>query len=265
MASTYFKRLEKKYGKHDLHNQKYNKLIKEILAHNNEKVSNALGRLTAGHYQENVRKLSKKKQQILKLPDIKSVIPKRSVFLIKAAEQGDFISDTLRTRLEKDLRSTLEEFQKTGQSKMEIQRGKATGKINPELIKLFQGKITGTFENYVKKDKLTGVPGNIRNIAVTEIRSTVGMIRDEYKRELLRRNPHIKMEKTWIHNRRLSKVPRANHMRMHNVTIPVEQKFKVDREDGIGYDMMDRPHDQNAPAKQKIGCSCDCVYRTIIP
>lgn len=264
MASTYFKRLEKKYGKTNLHNQKYNSLIKEILAHNNEKIYKKTGRMTNSHYQANVRKLSKTKQKTIKLPDLQDVIPKRSFFLIKAAEKGNYISDTLRSRLEKDLRESIKEFQKTGQPKMEIQRGKATGKINPALIAEFQKKIMKTFESYVKKDKLTGVPGNIRNIAVTEIRSTVGMLKDEYKRELLRRNPHIKMTKTWIHNRRLSKKPRKTHMALHNTTKPVEVKFRVDRDDGSGYDLMDRPHDPAADLSNVIGCSCDMIYKAVI-
>lgn len=265
MASAYFKRLEKKYGKKNIHGKKYQALIREILAHNNEKIGRAIGRLSDGHFKENVRKLSKKKQKTIKLPDLQSVLPKRSVFLIKAAEQGDYVSETLRTRMEKDLRQSLLKFQQTGQSKMEIQRGVATGKINVKLIQEFRAAITGTFESYVKKDKLTGVPGNIRNIAITEIRSTVGMIRDEYKRELLKQNPQIKMTKTWIHNRRLSKKPRISHMQLNNTTLPVETKFRVDRPDGFGYDMMDRPHDPNAPADQVIGCSCDLIYKAVIP
>ena len=240
-------------------------MIKEILAHNNEKIGNKVARLNNSYYMDNVRKLSKKKQKIIKLPDLQKVLPKRSVFLIKAAEKGDYISDTLRTRLEKDLRNSLKAFMKTGQSKIEIQRGVSTGKINPELIKEFQKAITGTFESYVKKDKLIGIPGNIRNISVTEIRSTVGMIKDEYKRELLRRNPHIKMTKTWIHNKRLSKVPRKTHMALHGMTYPIEKKFRVDRDDGSGYDLMDRPHDPAADPRNVIGCSCDCVYKAIIP
>lgn len=265
MASIYFKRLEKKYGKTNLHNQKYNKLIREILAHNNEKIGNKIGKLANSHFQTNVKKLNKKKQKTIKLPDMKNVFPKRSVFLIKAAEKGDYISETLRTRLEKDLRDTIKEFQATGKSKMEIQRGVSTGKINPELIKIFQSKISGTFESYVKKDKLTGVPGNIKNIAVTEIRSTVGMIKDQYKFELLRQNPHIKMEKTWIHNKRLSKEPRKTHMALDRMTLPVETKFRVDKEDGTGYDMMNRPHDPDASPGNVIGCNCDIIYKAIIP
>lgn len=265
MASSYFKRLENKYGKENIHGKKYQALIQEILAHNNEKISRAMARLSDGHYKENVRKLSKKKQKTIKLPDIQSVIPKRSVFLIKAAEKGDYISETLRSKLEKDLRETLLKFEKTGQSKMEIQRGKETGKINTKLIAEFQATITGTFESYTKKDKITGVPGNIRNIAVTEIRSTVGMIRDEYKRELLKQNPQIKMTKTWIHNRQLSKKPREGHMRLNNMTVPVETKFRVDRDDGTGYDMMDRPHEPGLPPEQVIGCSCEVIYKAIVP
>lgn len=265
MASSYFKRLEKKYGKENLTGKKYQALIQNILIHNNTKIGRAIGRLSDSHYQQNVRKLSKKKQQIVKLPDIEEVIPKRSVFLIKAAENGNIIATTLRTKLEKDLRDTLKEFQKTGMSKMEIQRGTATGKINPLLIQQFQKKLTGTFEEYTKKDKITGIPGNVRNIAVTEIRSTIGMIKDQYKNELLRKNPQIKMVKTWVHNRRLSKKPRKTHMALHNTTINIEAKYRVDRDDGSGYDLMDRPHDPTADPRNVIGCSCDIVYKALIP
>ncbi len=264
MASSYFKRLQKKYGKENLTGKKYNKLIQEILTHNNTKISRAMGRLSDKNYRDNIRRLSKKKQKIIKLPDIEEVLPKRSVFLIKAADSGKSITDTLRTRLEKDLRSTLENFQKLGLSKMEIQRGQATGKINPKLIAEFQKSITQTFESYTKKDKVTGVPGQIRNIAITEIRSTVGMMKEEYNKKLLQKNPDMKMTKTWLHNRRLSKKPRKTHMALHKIMIPIENKFKVDREKESGYDMMSRPHDPAAPAGQVIGCSCDIVYRAII-
>ena len=265
MASAFFKRLAKKYGTENIKNKKYEAVIQDILVHNNEKTSRAIARMSNDNYKNQLKKLNKKKQKVVKLPDISDVLPKRSVFLIKAAEQGKMITDTLRTRLEKDLRDTLRKFQETGESKMEIQRGRTTGKINKKLIQEFQKSITGTFESYTKKDKKTGVPGNIRNIAVTEIRSTVGDIKAEYNWVFLEKNPGVKMTKAWLHNRRLSKVPRKPHMALDRVTIPIQEKFKVDREKEAGYDMMDRPHDPAAPAHQKIGCSCDCVYKAILP
>lgn len=264
MASAFFKRLTKKYGTENIKNKKYEAVIKEILAHNNMKTARAISRMSNDNYKNQVKKLSKKKQKVVKLPNTEEVLPKRSVFIIKAAEQGKMISDTLRTILEKTLRTTLKDFETTGQGKMEIQRGKTTGKINKKLIQEFQKNITGAFESYTKRDPQTGVPGNIRNIAVTEIRSTVGTIKAEYNRQFLVKNPGVKMMKTWLHNRRLSKKPRKTHVAMNRITIPVQEKFKVDREQEPGYDMMDRPHDPDAPAHQVIGCSCDVVYKAIL-
>ena len=261
MASSYFKRLADKYGKENITGKKYQKMISEILAHNNKKAANAIGRITSSNYQSSVKKLKKTKQKIVKLPDVSDVLPKRSVFVIKGAESGKSISDTLRTGLEKDLRDTLKEFDGTGKKRMEIQRGVSTGKINPELIKSFQDKIKLTFENYTKRDPKTGVPSNIRNIAVTEIRSTLDTIKASYKDELLKRNPKMQMMKTWKHNRSLSKNPRISHMELNNVTIKDSEKFKVGRDDGSGFDFMLRPHDPEAPPGQNIGCSCEAIYK----
>lgn len=264
MASAFFKRITEKYGKENITGRKYEKVIQDVLIHNNEKTSRAMARLSNSNYQDQIRRLNKRKQQIIKLPDIEEILPKRSVFLIKSADTTTMITETLRTQLEKNLRSTLEKYQQFGGPKMETQRGKATGKINVDLITDFQAAITNTFESYTKRDPNTGVPGNIRNIAVTEIRSTVGMMKENYNRELMKKNPLIKMYKTWIHNKRLSKKPRKNHMAMHGITIPIDEKFKVDRETDSGYDMMSRPHDINAPPKQVIGCSCECIYKAIL-
>ena len=264
MASVYFERLKKKYGKHNLTGAKYNALIQKILVHNNEKMSNAVLRLSDSHYKTSIKKLSKTKQKTVKLPDVSEVFPKRSVFLIKAAESGESITDTLRTRLEKDLRDTLKKHTGKGLPQMEIQRGKATGKINPELIKEFQQRIQKTFESNTKRDPKTGVPPNVRNIAVTEIRSTVNSLKAKYNTVLLRDNPHMKMVKQWIHNRQLSKVPRETHMAMHKKTVPANTMFKVPRKEG-GFDLMRRPHDPDAPADQVCGCSCDVLYKASLP
>jgi len=264
MASSFFRRLTQKYDSENLKGKKYQKVINEIIAHNSEKIGSVINRLTNKNYKESLKKLSKEKTKTVKLPDLSEVLPKQSVFLIKAADSGKVISDTLRSRLEKDLRGALGEFDGTGKKRMEIQRGTATGKINPELIKLFQEKITGTFENYTKRDKKTGVPSNVKNIAVTEIRSTIGLIKDSYIAKLKEKNPNLVFIKTWIHNRGLSKKPRQYHIEMNGVTIWEDEKFKVPRGDGSGFDYMTRPHDPEAPLGQIIGCNCDYIIKARI-
>lgn len=268
MASIFFRRLNEKYGKSgkaNIKGKRYQKMIKEILAHNNEKMSNAIGRLTNQNYKDSMAKLSKMKAKIVKLPDLTDVLPKRSVFVIKGAESGKVVSNTLRTRLEHDLRTTLKKYMSTGQPRMEIQRGISTGKINPKLIKEFQTAIKGTFENYTKKDPKIGIPKNIKAIAITETRSAIDFMKSEYKNQLVRKNKgNIRITKTWKHNRQLSKVPRIGHMKLHNLTLLDEEKFYVEREDRGGFDLMDRPHDPIAPAYQNIHCSCDIIYKAQI-
>jgi len=264
MASSFFRRLVEKFGDADLTGSRYQSLISKILAHNNEKIGRAIGRLSKKNYKKSVQKLSKEKAKTVKLPDVSDVLPKRSVFIIKGAEQGQIISNTLRDRLQRDLRNTLKDFEATGQGKMEIQRGKATGKINPKLIDMFQNKIQDVFTGYTKKDPRTGIPRQVKNIAVTETRSTINTIKKEYNQELLKRNPDMVMTKTWLHNRRLSKKPRQEHIDMNGITVNFNDKFKVASATG-GFDLMDRPHDPDAPAEQVIGCNCDYVVKAQLP
>jgi hypothetical protein len=268
MASIFFKRLEKKYeyfsaaGK--LKGQKYQEMITEILAHNNEKAAKAVNRLTDNNYKKSVKKLSKKKEKTIKLPDVSEVLPKRSVFIIKGADTGKAIGDKLRDKLQKDLRQVLKKFDGTGKQRMETRRGVSTGKINNELVKMFEQQITDTFKNYTKRDKSLGVPKNIHNIAVTEIRSTVNTIKTEYKNNLLKKNPNLKGTKTWKHNRSLSKKPRQSHIEQDGITIDDNDFFLVGREDKSGFDRMDRPHDPIAPPGQNITCNCDIIYRAMV-
>lgn len=266
MASIFFKRLEKKYGKEKLTGKKYQVLITEILAHNNEKASRAVGRLTNKSYQDSVKKLSKKKEKNVKLPDMANVIPKRSVFVIKGADTGKFLVENLRDRLQKDMREVLKKFDGTGKKRMETQRGTGTGKINNELVTMFEKQIKNTFENYTKRDPRYGVPSNIHTIAVTEIRSVVNMVKTEYKNKLVKKNDKVKMRKTWIHNKSLSKKPRETHERINGVTIAHDKKFRVGRpkNKGGGFDWMDRPHDPNAPDYQNYTCNCDILYRALV-
>ncbi len=263
MATIFYNRLKEKYGSENISGEKYQEVITDILAHNNEKSSRAIGRLSTNNYKDSLKKLSKKKAKTVKLPDLTDVLPKQSVFLIKGQQSSKLITNTLRDRLQKDLRATLNLFDGTGKQRIEIQRGRTTGKLNTELIKNFQDRITKTFEGYTKRDGKTGVPPNISAIAVTEVRSFIDSTREQYNRELVKKNPQIEMVKTWIHNRSLSKVPRNGHVKMHNKTIPLDGFFQVPREDR-GYDFMSRPHDPDAPADQNIRCNCEAIYKAKI-
>jgi hypothetical protein len=244
MASSFFKRLEKKYGSDALTGGKYHDVIRLILAHNNEKIGNAVGRLTNDHFQ----KQGKGKQ--VNLPDLESVLPKRSVHMIKAAQSGDMIMETMRDRLQRDLREVM------AAHPLETKEGR----ISRALIKDFQSRIKETFESSVKRDPKTGVPGNVRNIAVTETRSTINAVKEQYHKRFQQKNPDMLATKTWVHNRSLSKKPRRSHMELNGQSMPFDRPFQVerDREPGV-FDMMSRPHDSKAPAEQIIGCSCDYV------
>lgn len=261
MARIFIKRLKEKYGTKNLTGKKYQELITEILAENNQKVSNAVGRLSKDNYEKQLKRIPKNKAVTVKLPDLTKVLPKRSVFLIKAAEKGKAISDDLRASLERDLRKTLKKFTGTGKNRMEIQRGRTTGKINPALIAEFQKSITKTYKSRTKKDKRLGLPGNIKQIATTEVRSVVTAIKREYNQNLVDNNPGLEMTKTWLQNKKLAMVPRETHSEKNGETIPMNKLFKVRREQSGGYDMMSGPYDPTASAENVIGCNCDLVYK----
>jgi len=244
MASSFFKRLEKKYGSDALTGGKYRDVIRMILAHNNEKIGNAVGRLTNDHFQ----KQTKGKQ--VNLPDMANVLPKRSVHMIKAAQSGDIIMETMRDKLQRDLRDVM------AKHPLETKEGR----ISRTLIKDFQSRIKETFESSVKRDLKTGVPGNVRNIAVTETRSTINAVKEQYHNRFQQKNPDLLAVKTWIHNRSLSKKPRRSHMELNGQSVPFDSVFEVERDREPGkFDRMSRPHDPKAPAEQVIGCSCDWI------
>jgi hypothetical protein len=254
------RRIKKEYGNEKIKGRKYRSLIAEVLARNNEKISSAVGRLTNENYKVSTRGLGKNKAKTIKLPELSKVIPQRSIHLIKGQDQSKLISETLRNQLQNDLRASLKKFDGTGEQRMEIQRGVSTGKINPKLIDDFQNRIQQTFQSRTKRDKKTGVPPKVKNIAVTEIRSTVGSIKRAYQEQVLKNNPDLISEKTWLHNRRLSKKPRVPHAEINGLTIPSKELFVV-RNDKGGFNLMSAPHDPTAPAGQVIGCNCDIVYK----
>lgn len=264
MARIFIQRLEKKYGKENIRGQKYQELINEILTENNQKVGNAVGRLSKKNYETQMKRLSAKKAATVKLPDVSEVLPKRSVYLIKAAQSGRAISDDLRASLERNLRETLAKYTNDGKPRLEIQRGKTTGRINRKLIDDFQAAITETYETRTKRDKELGVPKNVKQIAITETRSVVSSIKREYNQRLTNQNPDIIMMKVWMQNRMLAKKPRRSHAEQDGKELPMNEFFKVRREQSGGFDNMHGPYDSQASAENVIGCNCDLLYKARI-
>lgn len=272
MAKIHLQRLIKQYdfSPDEVSGSNYRKLIKRILQNNAENMSKASARLSSDHWSKSLNKLSRSardKRQFI-LPNVEEVMPKRSIFINKAAERGELITDTLRDRLTKDLRDTLNGFRtESGEPAFLRRAGAKAGTINPKLIDQLQKNLQKTFQGYTKRDPRYGVPGNIKTIATTEARSAINGMKRAYNEELMRRNPNIRMKKTWLQNRSLAKEPRKGHGEVNGQTIDFRENFNVpnyQKVKGIwmlmGHDLMDGPHDPNAPAEQVIGCNCDIKY-----
>jgi len=264
VGSVYHNRLSEKYTEiyeTAISKKKYEKIIQQVFANNNKTTNKKIVKITNQQYKEQLKKLGKEKAKTIKLPDINTIVSEDAELLRRSKKSSKQISDTLRSQLERDLRNTLKEFDSTGEKRIEIQRGKATGKINPKLIESFQSKIKQTFESRTKRDKKLGTSPYVKGIAVTEVRSTINSLKQKYNEKLLEENPNLEMTKTWLHNRSLSEVPRKSHMAMNGIVIPVKEKFEVGRDDGSGKDYMARPHDPTAPLGQICNCNCDIVFK----
>lgn len=264
MPKTHTDRLKKKYG---YTGGTLEGLMKNIIQGNNESISRRVASISKDAWNKKLSRLSKTEKFIT--PSVESVLPKKSVFIKKAAEDGKLISDTLRDRLTGNLRDALNQFTpKTGEQTFITRRGTKAGRINQKLVKDFEKNIRGTFKNYVRRDPSIGVPKNVAGIAVTEMRSTVNTIKKEYMGQMQEKNDNLVIKKTWIHNKSLSKEPRRGHQQQDNISKSFDKKFKVNGYKKIGgrwfktgVTFMDRPHDPDAPAGEIISCNCDILYK----
>ena len=259
-------RLAKKYGfaRGNITGQNYRTLVRDILADNDQKVSQSLAQLSNDHWDKATERVRRRRRFVL--PDVSEVVPLRNASVAKAAERGTLMFDSLRDRLTTNLNEAMREFRTavTDEPAFIRRAGTQAGTVNPKMIDLFQQKIKTTFENYVKADPAFGVPGNIKTIAVTEVRSAVRSIKTGYMNELLSRNRNIKAQKRWRQNKGLAKEPRRGHADVNGQTIGYHESFQVPLYDSagrmIGMTLMDGPHDPSAPAAQTIGCNCDIEY-----
>lgn len=264
MAKLHLDRLRKRHG---FTGGSYRELMGKIVLANSESVANAVGRISQENFARASRRVGTGEARFI-LPDVSEVLPKRSVFIRKAAESGKVLSDTLRTRLTSNLRDALNTFTATGEQAMVRRRGRAAGTISPKLIREFEDSVRGTFQDYRRRDPKFGVPANVRAIAVTEVRSTVDDIKQRYAVAFTDQNPDVEMTKVWIHNRALSRQPRPGHLAAHGQTVALEERFRIETfqdSDGrsvrTGSVLMLHPHDPLAPASEVIGCNCEIEYR----
>ena len=248
MAKFHLDRLRRKYG---FTGGRYRELMQRIIANNTESVSRAIGRKLKSSFTEAGKAFGKRDKRLF--PDVEDVLPKRSVFTRKAAIDGTKITDTLKGRLDKNLRDVMKKYQAAG--RLYVRRGPTATAINPDVIKEFESNIRNTFETYTKKDKRYNMPPNVHTIAVTEVRSSVNEIKGLYTREFMNRNPDLVVEKVWRHNKRLSREPRESHRRANGQRVPFDQAFRI--VDNNQVFMMQHPHDPAAPPEQVIGCNCD--------
>lgn len=267
MAKIYLNRLAKKYGidPKNVSGENYQILMNQILARNTKNITEATAKLTDEHWTKSLSRVSTKEKRFI-LPDVSEVLPAKAVYIKKTADQGQLITNSLRTKLSKDLQESLLEFRtaKTDEPAFIRRRGAKAGTINPELINIFQAKIKDTFAAYTKIDPTFGVPPNIKTIAVTEARSAINDIKDAYTKDMLKKNPDMKMKKKWIQNKSLAKKPRKGHNEVDGQIIDFNEKFIVSLYNHKGQLVkvfpMDRPHDPLAPKEMTIGCNCDIEH-----
>lgn len=261
MAKIHIERLQRRYEGVQISGNNYAEIVKNILDTNIGNVQRNMARQNKSKW-ETLGKKFRTREIRLVLPDAEDVIPKRAIHMLKVAKDGEFIRESLRDNLTKDLRKTLLDFD---DEKYITRRGAKAGHINPRLVNDFENKITDTFKNYTRRDKTLGMPKNIHTIAVTETRTAINNVKQSYTQKIIENNPDIVVKKKWIHNPSLSKKPRRGHKQTaERGAIAFNEFFKVPlwREVRgklvkLGYTMMRHPHDPTASAEQVIGCNCD--------
>lgn len=220
-------RLKKRHG---YHGEKLSELMAKIIDFNSTKLNNAIYRIKASNF----------KKFDIQLPGIEEVLPKRSLNIKKAAVRGELITDNLRDEMTADLRQLFKEHG--------FKRNRAMVQQMKEAL----------------RDKLDESKGRIKNIAVTEINSSLNEIKETFHQRLIEKNPSLLAFKEWRHYKSYSRNPRKGHQEANHQTVKADKPFHVKLYDGKGRyvrtDLMDRPHDPKVRLDQIIGCSCSVQY-----
>ena len=260
MAKFHLDRLRDKYEGIKISGNVYSDIVQQIVANNSSNVQKKVYNMNADRWKDFDNKYRPSRETRMVLPPEEEVLPKRGVQVRKAAEQGEMIRDSLRDSLTKDLRQSLFDTDTPYLKK----RGVTAGRINPALINKFEKNIRQTFSTYARKDPKLGVPSNVHQIAVTEVRGTINDTKEVFTKKMLDENPRLVAKKKWIQNRSLAKEPRRGHTIVDGTLVDFDSFFKVPlykKENGrnikVGVTLMRYPHDPTAPASQVVGCNCD--------
>lgn len=246
------KRLQNRYGKGVFEGNSLADISKLIIEKNTETVAHAIATTDQRRLRNNLKRVqpaSSGRSKKLVFPDVSNVI-RRSKTLIKAAEDGDVLSTTLRTRMQRAVKRTLLEHGVT------TTRGTVPKRLATDLKKA----MTHAFKPYTKKHSKLGMPAHVARIAITEARFAANTIRLEYAQELAEQNPDFAIRKKWIHNK--SRHPRANHRRMHGREIAIENSFKFRAANG-STTTVTGPHDSRLGPEDTIYCHCELTFRFV--
>jgi hypothetical protein len=235
-------------------------LINEILTVHSGNVSRAIGRMSRDSWGAGLKRIKGGSKRVI-LPDVSDVLPKRSVFLLKAADRGKKLTDEIRDKITKDLREVLHPG-------VIRRRGTLAGTVNPKAIKQFEEKLKTSFQGYTKKDPSYGVPSNAHNIAVTEVRINADAMKNEYTKKLIEKNEgKLRVMKSVRKNNYLVKEPRPEHEKLAASTqrkpIPFDQNYIYKTMEGV---VISTPHMHHSsmPANQVIGCQCEDEYKAVL-
>lgn len=251
MAKIHLDRIKEKYGWKG-HN--YRVLMSAIIADNAQRVHNSVAQVDHKILENQMKKITTKEKK-LNLPRLSDVIKPQSQWTRKGADRGKLITDNLKDKLSKNLRTILDkpEYMR--------QRGRLTGTLKDQALLDLRETMKQTFKNYTKVDPTIGIPKNIKAIVSTELRSVVNQTKDEYNRKLLQANPDIVIMKKWIHNGNVwgSKdyIPRRYHKQLHGETIPYADNFKIKDEKTKKIYHVPYPHYETLPPEQVINCNCE--------
>lgn len=230
-----------------------------IIADNAQRAHNSIVQINHALLRETNRKL-RTTNQAINLPKLDDILKPQSIWSRKGADRGKLMTDTIKDRLSKDIKSIMAkpEYQRT--------RGKLTGTMKDQAIRDMGDRVRQTFESYTKTDPSLGVPKNIKAIASTEIRSVVSQTKQEFMQKLLKENPDIVMIKRWIHNGNVwgsrDYTPRRSHAKLHGTDKPFDENFSV-RDDSTGeIYKVPCPHHETLPAGSVINCNCELQYIT---
>lgn len=240
------KLLEKRYG---YKGGKLQDLMTQIIRENQGRIAHAVTTTDKRRFEKNVKALAPKSDKGKKIiiPDVSNVI-RRSPTIIKAADKGALMAETLRDRLRKDIKQVM------------LDEGITTtrGTVKRSIARKVEKQIGETFAGYTARNpEFGGVPTNLHAIAVTETRAVINNVRKEYVQAVAKESGREVM-KTWVHNDSLSKTPRPGHERLHGTTIPMHKRFVL--KGAKRTYRVDGPHDERLPADEAIQCACELSF-----